>query len=81
MSFICDVLLANCHAGIEGFPNRGKDDTGVLDIAVPRLRSKAFKDLSSCCSSFRDWFWDSLFFSIILVFFKKKRGMSPNIRR
>jgi len=65
--FVCGVLLANCHAGIEGLANRGRGDTGVLDIAGPRLRSKAFKDFSSCCNSFRDWFWDSLFFSIIYL--------------
>ena len=53
--FACGVLLPNCHAGIEGLPNRGRDDTGVLGVAG-RLRSKAFKDLSSCCNSFRDWF-------------------------
>jgi hypothetical protein len=55
MLFSWGVLLPNCHAGIEGLPNRGRDDTGALDVAG-RLRSKAFKDLSSCCNSFRDWF-------------------------
>ena len=69
--FTCGVL-PNCHAGIEGLPNRGRDDTGVLDVAG-RLRSKAFKDLSSCCNSFRDWFWDSLFFSIIYLLKKHTR--------
>lgn len=64
MIFSCGVLLPNCHAGIEGLPNIGRDDTGAL---AGRLRSKAFKDLSSCCNSFRDWFWDSLFFSIIYL--------------
>ena len=55
MPFSCGVLvvLPNCHAGIDGLPNRGREDTGVLDVAG-RLRSKAFKDLSSCCNSFRD---------------------------
>ena len=67
--FVCGVLLANCHAGIEGLPNReGRGDAGVLDTAGPRLRSKVFRDLSSCCNSLRDWFWESLFFSIICFF-------------
>ncbi len=55
---------ASCHAGIEGFPG----STGVVGPVVtpgPRLRSRALRDFSSCCSSASDWFWLSLFFSII----------------
>lgn len=43
----------SCHAGMEGFDG----STGVVNPLVlvgPRLRSSAFRDLSSCCSSARD---------------------------
>lgn len=56
--------LANCHAGIDGFPGRIGVE-GPVDKPGPRLRRRAFNDLSSCCSSARDWLWLSLFFSII----------------
>ena len=56
--------LASCHAGMDGRPVRGRGDTGVL-VVGPRLSSRAFSDFNSCCSSARDIFCDSLFFSII----------------
>lgn len=45
---------ANCHAGIDGLPESGNGDEGVLGKLGPRLRRRAFRDLSSCCSSARD---------------------------
>ncbi len=46
-------LAANCHAGIEGFPGRMGVE-GPVDMLGPLLRSRALRDLSSCCSSASD---------------------------
>lgn len=43
------LVLASCHAGIDGLPvvNGG----GVTE--GPRLRRRVFRDFSSCCNSAR----------------------------
>lgn len=60
-----ELFNASCQEGMAGLPTIDNGDDGVLEIDVPRFSNKAFKDLSSCCSSARDWLWVSLFFSII----------------
>lgn len=59
-------LEASCHEGIEGRPTKlGTGEGEGLVKLGPRLKSNAFNDLSSCCSSPSDCVWFSLFFSII----------------
>lgn len=69
--FDCSVtgpgVLVNCQAGIEGLPKSGKGEEGVLEIVGPRLSKRALRDFNSCCNSAKDWFCDSLFFSIIYM--------------
>jgi hypothetical protein len=69
--FGCSVVgpgvLVNCQAGIEGLPKSGNGEEGVLDTVGPRLSKRALRDFNSCCNSARDWFCDSLFFSIIYM--------------
>lgn len=61
-----ELECANCHAGIEGRAGiLGSGEAGEPPIVGPRLSSSAFKDFNSCWSSANDWFWLSLFFSII----------------
>lgn len=56
----------SCHAGIEGRAGiLGNGEAGAPPTEGPRLSRSAFSDLSSCWSSANDWFWLSLFFSII----------------
>ena len=45
---------ASCHAGIDGLPGNANGDDGEGDNPDPRLKSKAFRDFNSCCSSARD---------------------------
>lgn len=69
--FGCSVVgpgvLVNCQAGIEGLPKSGNGEEGVLETVGPRLSKRALRDFNSCCNSARDWFCDSLFFSIIYM--------------
>lgn len=64
--------LASCHEGIDGgrvAAKAGKDGTGEVEDGKLgfRLSKSALRDLSSCCSSAREWLWLSLFFSIIYM--------------
>lgn len=60
-----NAVLASCQEGMTGRPTIGNGDDGVLEMDVPRFSNRAFKDLSSCCNSARDWLWVSFVFSII----------------
>ncbi len=48
--------LASCHAGMLGRPKLGRAGAGDVEEGKlgPRLRRRAFSDLSSCCNSARE---------------------------